>query len=164
MTGRMRLEPDVHKRSTALLTINRIALVQATLDEVAALRSNKFQGNDETVLRLLGEYGETSDVAELLWADLPATYWRVDAADLLTLWAWRTDDNGAKIMRTLERWVSECSDESKVWVALHQDAYPFIDHRSRIDYLLRVKSAFPALGQHCQSMIDQSRRWLEAKV
>lgn len=143
-----------------MLTASRITLARATLDEVATLRSNKFEGDGETVLCLLGEYGATSDVAELLWADLPATYRREDVADLLTLWAWRTNDNGAHIMRTLERWVSECSDESKVWVALHQDAYPFIDHRSRIDYLLRVKSAFPALGQHCQSMIDQSRRWL----
>jgi len=164
VTGRIRPEPDVQKRSTALLTTDRIALVQATLNEVAALRSNKFHGDDETVLRLLGEYGETSDVAELLWADLPTTYRREDAADLLTLWAWRTKDNGAQIMRTLEGWVSECSDESKVWVALHQDAFPFIDHRNRIDHLLRVKSTFPALGQHCQSMIDQSWRWLEAKV
>ena len=160
----MRPEPDIHKRSTALLTTSRTALVQATLDEVAALRSTAFRGDDETVLRLLGEYGETSDVAELLWADLPGSYRREDAADLLNLWAWRTNDNGAHIMRTLERWVSECSDENKVWIALHQDAYPFTGHKSRIDYLLRVKSAFPALGYRCQSLIDQSRRWLEAKA
>lgn len=163
-TGYSRPEPDVHKWSIALLTTSRIALVQATLDEVAALRSNEFRGDDETVLRLLADYGETSDVAELLWADLPATYYREDVADLLSLWSWRTKDNGAHIMRTLERWVSECSDESKVWVALHQEAYPFIDHMSRIDYLLKVKSAFPTLGQHCQSIIDQSRLWLEAKA
>ncbi|SDZ72350.1 hypothetical protein SAMN05518854_1291, partial [Variovorax sp. YR266] len=86
-----------------MLTTSRTALVQATLDEVAALRPTAFRGDDETVLRLLGEYGETSDVAELPWADLPDTYRREDAADLLNLWAWRTNDNGADIMRTLER-------------------------------------------------------------
>jgi len=139
----------------------RTTLVQATLDEVAALRLSNYQGSDDTVMRLLDEYGDDSDLAELLWADLPATYCPEDVAVLLDLWTWRTNDNGARIGRTLERWVVESSDERKVWIALNQEAYPFIDGNIRIAYLLRLRSVFPALEERCDAMIDFSRELLD---
>ncbi|MDP9907924.1 hypothetical protein J2W27_000017 [Variovorax boronicumulans] len=139
----------------------RVPLVQATLDEVAALRLTNYQGSDDTVMRLLDEYGDGSDLAELLWADLPATYCPEDVAVLLNLWAWRTNDNGARIGRTLERWIIDSSDERKVWIALNQEAYPFRDGNIRIGQLLRLKSAFPALEERCDAMIAYSLELLE---
>lgn len=139
----------------------RTTLIQATLDEVAALRLANHQGSDDTVMRLLDEYEDDSDLAELLWADLPATYRAEDVAVLLDLWTWRTNDNGARIGRTLERWIVESSDERKVWIALNQEAYPFIDGNIRITHLLRLKSAFSALEERCDAMIAFSRELLE---
>ncbi|THJ52140.1 hypothetical protein E9536_22165 [Burkholderia sp. LS-044] len=136
---------------------DRIALVRATLDEVAALRAVDFGGDEENLRQLLSIYGENSDLAELLWADLPENYCLQDVADLLNLWAWRTNDNGQRIMCTLTRWVSECSDFGKVWVALHQDAYPFIERSSRIEHLRRVMRVFPSLRASCEVMIEQSQ-------
>ncbi|WGS53752.1 hypothetical protein LFL96_22160 [Paraburkholderia sp. D15] len=139
---------------------DRFALVRATLDEVATLRTAGFRGDEENVRHLLGAYGETSDLAELLWSDLPENYCLQDIADLLNLWAWRTNDNGKRIMCTLEKWVSDCSDLNKVWVALHQDACPFTEHSSRIEHLRRVMRVFPSLRVSCEAMIEQSQRWM----
>lgn len=139
----------------------RVHLVQATLDEVAALRLANYQGSDETVMRLLDEYGDDSDLAELLSADLPSTYCPDDVAMLLDFWTWRTNDNGARIKQTLERWIVESADERKVWIALNQEAYPFIDGNIRIAHLLRLKSVFSALNERCDAMIAFSRELLE---
>jgi hypothetical protein len=138
---------------------DRAFLVVAALEQVATLRASGFRGDDSAVCQLLKEYGESHDLADKLWSDLPNGCGREDVADLLTLWSWRTNDNGAAIVRTLEGWVSECSDESKVWVALHQDAYPFVAHAERIGRLAKVAVQFPSLGHRCEAMITQSREW-----
>lgn len=157
----MRPKPDIYLRAHHSFMNTRTTLAQATLDEVAALRLANYQGSDDTVMRLLDEYGDDSDLAELLWAELPATYCPEDVAVLLNLWTWRTNDNGARIGRTLERWIVESSDERKVWIALNQEAYPFIDGNIRIAHLLRLKSVFSALEERCDAMIAFSRELLE---
>jgi len=137
----------------------RTSAVDAALKQVAALRLSGFHGDDTAVRHLLKEYGEDQGLADKLWFDLPAGFQREDVADLLALWSWQTSDNGAAIMRSIESWVHDCADGVKVWVALHQDAYPFVAHASRIAHLGRVASAFPSLEPRCNEMIAQTREW-----
>lgn len=136
------------------------SLVATTLAEVAALRAANFCGDDSHILLLLDTYEMDNEVAELLWRDLPANVDLHDVADLLSLWAWRDNDNGARTMRTLERWIASCSDEQQVWVALHQDAYPFLSHVERIAHLRRIQEAFPSLSERCEMMTAQTQQWI----
>lgn len=142
---------------------DRAPLLAVALEQVAALRQSGFRGDDSAVLHLLRDYGEGDHLVSNLWADLPDGCPREDVADLLALWSWRTNDNGAAIMRTLERWIRDCSDEMKVWVALHQEAYPFVAHSDRINHLAKVAKKFPLLAPRCEAMIAQSRQWEQAE-
>lgn len=138
---------------------DRASLLAAALEQVATLRRSGFRGDDGAVLHLLRYCGEGDHLVSSLWADLPEGSLREDVADLLGLLVWRTNDNGAAIMRTLERWIRECSDELKIWVAVHQEAYPFIAHADRINHLVEVAKRFPSLAPRCEAMIAQTREW-----
>ncbi|MET3823163.1 hypothetical protein ACVK00_001958 [Burkholderia sp. PvR073] len=132
----------------------RHKLVEAALHEVAKLRASNFAGDDDVVLRLLNAYTGADSVADYLWQELPINYHVENVADLLSLWCWRTDDNGALIMRAVERWIVECADESKIKVALSMDAYPFIDPDVCIANLKKAATAFPALHARCEKIIS----------
>lgn len=142
----------------------RLPLLAVALEQVATLRQSGFRGDDSAVLQLLRVYGEGEHLVSSLWADLPNGCPREDVADLLALWSWRTNDNGAAITRTLEGWIRECSDELKVWVALHQDAFPFVAHADRISHLATVAQTFPSLAPRCEALIAQSREWKRAET
>lgn len=129
-------------------------LVEAALQEVVKLRASDFAGDDDAVVRLLNAYADADSVADCLWQDLPDDYRIEDVADLLSLWCWRTDDNGALIMRAVERWIVECADENKVEVALSLGAYPFIDSDVCIANLKRAGTTFPALAARCERIIS----------
>lgn len=134
--------------------------ISDALSQVSHLRLADFRGDDDAVCRLLAEFEAGGSDLDALWACLPASRDLQDVADLLTLWSWRGTDNGAKVMRSLEAWVRECSDEDKIWVALHQDAYPFVDHTTRIARLREVAASLPSLRGRCEEMIAQSEQWL----
>jgi hypothetical protein len=133
-------------------------LVKAALAETEAWRSSNCSGPDDAALALLRFYGESEDLAELLWNDRPERANLQAMADLMSLWAWRTNDNGSRIHRTLEKWVRESSDEERVWLALHNEAMPFIDHAERIERLAQVQHTFPTLAEQCQKISDETRR------
>lgn len=133
---------------------SRSRLINAALDEVARLRASNFQGNDVALVRLLHEYGETSDLANQLWDDLSTelrSRRRRDISDLLGLWMWRTNDNGSRILAAQEEWLLACDDEDKVWVALHRDGVPFAE---RGDLLARAAVAFPNLESVCREALQ----------
>lgn len=127
----------------------RTTLVTAALDEVAMLRASDFRGKEFAVARLLREYGESSDLTNQLWADLSAELQgrRRDISDLLGLWVWRTPDNGSRIRRSLDGWLRDCDDESKVWIALHREGVPFAQED---DLLERAAKRFPSLANLCR--------------
>lgn len=131
-------------------------LLLATLDQVSVLRNTEFRGDDSVVCRLLGEYGGDSDLATLLWDDLSITDRvdrREDVADLLGLWVWRTSDNGSRIRETLDRWLRDCDDENKVWLALHREGVPFSDAP---ELVRRVAERFPQLAPVCREALASS--------
>ena len=85
--------------------MRRTALVLGALAEVQKLREADFRGAGHLAIQLLASYPEGESLPDLLWADLPDDASVKDIADLLSLWSWRTDDNGARIMRGVERWI-----------------------------------------------------------
>ncbi|MEI7298168.1 hypothetical protein WCQ02_39305 [Paraburkholderia tropica] len=129
-------------------------LVEAALQEAAKLRFSNFAGDDDAVLRLLNAFAGADSVADDLWQELPINYRVEDVANLLSLWCWRTDDNGTQIMRAVEHWIVECADENKIRVALSMDAYPFIDTDVCIANLKKAGTAFPALHARCEEIIS----------
>jgi len=142
----------------------RHQVVQAALDQVRTLRKTEFRGEDDQVLTLLHSYSGDASPANSLWADLPTAAAVEDIADLLSLWLWRTDDNGAQIMRAVENWITEHNDPKKIEVSLSLEAYPFIDDLSRIEALERVKVVFPEFSPRCQEIIDQSKNWMNNRA
>ena len=140
--------------------MQRSALVRDALAQVEKLRNAAFRGTDDLVVRLLASYPAGGSLPDLLWADLPKEASVQDVADLLSLWSWRTDDNGASIMRAVERWIEECANAKQIEVGLNLDAYPYVDHQLRIDRLQLVATKFPELAGRCRAIIDQSRGWI----
>ena len=138
----------------------RAPLIAAAFDEVSRWRADSGSTSDQAVRALLAAY-PPDRVADLLWADLPESVSTTDVADLLSLWTWRTDDNGASIMRTMERWIDECADSRKVAVALNLDAYPFVDHRLRLARLKLLAARFPEHRSRCESMIDATKLMMQ---
>jgi hypothetical protein len=140
---------------------DRHHLVLATLAEVERLRPLDFNGPDELVLQLLQSYPSEQSLADLLWGDLPNDASVQVIADLLSLWTWRTSDNGSQIMRTVERWIDECVNSKQIAVALNLDGYPFIDDHNRMEKLQQVADKFPDLKPRCLEIINQTRKWIE---
>jgi hypothetical protein len=124
----------------------RQILVRATLAEVQRLRGGNFMGADDLVLQLLQSYSSGDSLADLLWADLPEDAPVADVADLLSLWSWRTDDNGSSIRRAVERWIEEGRSQKQIAVALNLDAHPFVpDGHFKFPHLWPLK--FPQAGR-----------------
>lgn len=144
----------------AILMTERQQLVQAALAEVRRLRERNFCGPDECVLQLLQTYPSDQSIPDLLWTDLPDEASVRDIADLLSLWSWRTDDNGSSIMRAVERWIDDGVNEKQIAVALNLDAYPFVDHGVRIAKVQQVAAKFPGLARRCENVIAQSEDWM----
>jgi hypothetical protein len=143
---------------------DRCLLVQAALNQVKKLRETDFRGNDDLVCALLGSYPAGESIANSLWAELPVDAASADIADLLSLWIWRTDDNGTAIMRAVESWITERIDPKQVEVALSLEGYPFIDDQVRIHALQQLEEVFPHFGPRCQEIIEQTRTWMKSRA
>jgi hypothetical protein len=143
---------------------DRCLLVQAALNQVQKLRETDFRGNDDLACALLRAYPAGESIANSLWAELPADAASADIADLLSLWIWRTDDNGAAIMRAVESWITEHIDPKRVEVALSLEGYPFIDDQVRIHALHQLEEVFPQFAPRCQEIIEQTRTWMKNRA
>lgn len=132
-------------------------LLIAALQEVSLWRVDPRSAPDDAVYELLASYQGRGQVADLLWADLPPATSVEDVADLLNLWSWRTDDNGAQIMRTAERWIDECVNSKKVGVAISLEAFPFVDDRVRLARMMLVGERFPEHRHRCEYIIAETK-------
>ena len=136
---------------------HRRGLVIKALLQVQELRRADFRGDDSIICELLKSYSDDESVAEVLWDELPSECDVQDIADLLALWSWRDNDNGAQVMRTLEHWIIQLVDERRVAVALNLDAYPFTDPAERVVYLKKAGEKYPALQNKCREIIDWTK-------
>lgn len=137
--------------------MERALLVRAALEEVSRWRSYPRSQSDEAICSLLASYSLHEQLADLLWADLPPSACPQDVADLLSMWFWRTADNGAAIRRTTERWIEESADSKKIAVALNLEAYPFLDDEVRLAKLKILAAQFPEHRARCESIVDESQ-------
>lgn len=108
------------------MSARRILLAE-TLRLIVRERENSFAECGPLAHRLLHDYQEEGNPAEFVWNDLPNQRNIEDVADLLGLWCWYSNDNGSSIFRTTEEWITACTDQEHIAVALNLDAYPFID-------------------------------------
>jgi hypothetical protein len=81
-----------------------------------------------------------------------ARSWPKGIAEILELLIWATDDNGAEIMRAVERWL-QSDDLDRVRVAVEvEGVFPF-HHRAEMDAVLAlVKTRWPDLTERCDAL------------
>lgn len=143
----------------ALCKSNMKAILSITLDCIER-ENGEFDKSFDLVDLVVDEFGE-DDLASKLYKEIePSISWKV-VADLYAILIWSTSDNGAKLKRTTDHWISECEDERKIMVALHLDTYPFIDGAEMVEKLEKVAKRFPSLSVRCNELI-QSRSKLNA--
>ncbi len=124
------------------------------IQAVASERGGKFDDAFRAAKVLVAEYGET-DIANRIALEVPdSVSWEV-VADLLGILQWSTEDNGASIHYSAERWLLDGDDLRKIQIALHLDTYPFIDlqrMRQVLEYLAQTR---PEVAARCRTLIEQ---------
>jgi hypothetical protein len=134
----------------ALEALNEVAELQRLKEASADLST----WQDGAVCALLDALSADGDVAEGLWKVIPADTSAVMVADLLSLWTWRTDDNGSAIMRTAEKWITNLDDPRRIEAALQMDGYPFLDPVERKRRLQLTQERYPHLSELCRPIIE----------
>lgn len=76
----------------------------------------------------------------------------------LQIAVWSGSENGASLMRSLERWLSEANDPLRVALALDQEAYPFISREEMSRALRRIALTYPQFADRCRYLIESRAR------
>jgi hypothetical protein len=124
-----------------------------------------FDKSFELVCAVLAEYGEDEQLADRLLADIP-TDWPADViANLFGILVWSTEDNGAAITRTADRWLIEGNDPRKIQIALSLDVFPLwtLARAGAEELLVRISCRFPQFKCECDRWIVH-RREAEEKL
>jgi hypothetical protein len=101
-------------------------------------------------------------LAERLDAEIsPSVPWQV-IADLFGILVWTTSDNGTALFRTAEDWLRQADDLRRVRVALHLDAYPFLDKAEMEQVLTQAAARHHEVVERCHELIA-SRQQLDEK-
>lgn len=98
------------------------------------------------------------DVAELLAGFVGPSRPRQVICEMLGILVWSTPDNGSAIFRTYDRWLRECSDEKKCWLALNGQVLVLSSATEAGQVLSKVIERYPSLTDSCRSQIDQWSR------
>lgn len=104
--------------------------------------------NEDVLSALVLEFGE-DDLANRLYREIPHTVPYEIVCDLFDLLAWRTNDNGASVTRSIEDWPREGQDDRKLRIALYLEVYPFIDMNQMEAVELELPSFPKAFGKTC---------------
>ncbi|WGM40762.1 hypothetical protein [Caulobacter sp. NIBR1757] len=99
-------------------------------------------------MRAMGE----GDLAERVYSASEGMPWEA-VAEFFSCAVWQTSDNGTQILRTTDQWLTEGQDERKVAIALHVDAYPFLDAAEMEQVLRETAVRFPQFAAKCADMI-----------
>lgn len=128
-------------------------VVAKALDLIAV--ENREPGYTEAfdaVRALAIEFGEL-DLADRLFIDIPESVPFLLVARLFDFLAWQTEDNGAAMTRTVERWLVEGSNTRKVQIALNLEVFPFLDGHHMCQVLSQVAAAIPEVADRCKALI-----------
>jgi hypothetical protein len=107
----------------------------------------------QEVLKELGVLGIADQVLNATPKDVPCQ----DIADLLGMLCWNGRDEGAGIRRDAEQWLRAGSDERRLYVALHLEAFPFATSEEMGEVLTRIAESHPKLRERCLYLIAQRR-------
>lgn len=129
-------------------------LVAQAIDTVCLSRDEGgWKMLDEDILSaLVEEFGEDG-LANRLYSEIPHSVPYEVVCDLFDLLAWRTNDNGASVTRTIEDWLREGLDNRKLRIALHLEVYPFIDEREMEEVLSGLADKNSTLAYRCRELI-----------
>ncbi len=132
-------------------------ILAETLAAIGSERGGQFDRSFALVDRLLAEFGE-GDLAERLYAAIPVDCpWEV-VADLFGILIWSTSDNGTAICRATEGWLRAGEDPRRMRVALHMDAYLFLE-RAEMERVLRgVAARRPEVAPRCDELVEGRRK------
>lgn len=75
-------------------------------------------------------------------------------AELFDILSWQTNDNGADIHRTLERWLLEGLDNRKLLIALHVEVYLFLDEDERVRVLSDLAQKNSRVAARCKVLVE----------
>ena len=111
-------------------------------------------GLANAVVEAFGEEG----LADRLFNDIPDSVPFNLVCRLFDLLTWQTNDNGAAIYRTVERWLIEGRDLRKAQIALNLDFFPFPDEQQMYRVLSLLAAKVPQLADRCEQLISARRR------
>lgn len=124
-------------------------------------RAGHYTDAHDAARAIVIEWGE-QDLADRLFVDIPGSVPFRRVSHLFDFLAWQTDDNGAAMTRTVERWLVEGRDIRKVQIALNLEVYPFPDAQEMYRVLTQTAKTFPQLAERCEQLIGD-RQTLEAR-
>jgi hypothetical protein len=135
------------------------ALVAQAIDAICLSRDEGgWKSLDEDVLSaLVQEFGEDA-FADRLYSEIPRSVPYEVVCDLFDLLAWRTNDNGASVTRTIEDWLRAGLDNRKLRIALHLEVYPFIDEYEMKEVLSRLADSNSTFAYRCHELIKNRAR------
>lgn len=132
--------------------------VEQALNTICQSRDEgDWRSLDEEILKKLVEQFGEEDLANKLFEEIPRTVPYEVVCDLFDLLAWRTNDNGSSVIRTVESWLRDATDNRQLFIALHLDVYPFLDRQEMEDVLSKLAGQNHVFHHRCNELIAQRR-------
>ena len=133
-------------------------ILKQVIDYICRERDTSFADTFTLVQELLAEYGE-GDLANRLFAEIPRDVPFEVVTDLLDILSWSASEEASVAMaRTREGWLREGKDNRKLRIALHGEAYPFVDADEMERVLGHLAETNGAVSSECRRLIEQRRR------
>jgi hypothetical protein len=108
----------------------------------------------DSIEAVFREYG-TEDIATLIEQLVRQNKLSVDeGSNILRVAVWSGSENGSSLLRTLDNWLREGNDPTKVALAINQDVYPFHDPVEMRRVLTRICETYPEHAARCRSLME----------
>ena len=122
-----------------------------------------YSASFDTAAAVVKTFGE-ADLADLVFAEVPRSIPFELVAELFNLLAWQTNDNGASVTRTVERWLKEGADNRKLLIALNLEVYPFIDGDEMERVLSSLADQNSRVSARCRELIRSRAESVRANL
>ncbi|WP_418955790.1 hypothetical protein [Streptomyces tritici] len=133
--------------------LERLYAAQVPEDEDADIPDEVHDAVDA----LIEAYG-ADDIAELVAGAVDAGRLTVrQATTVLGVATWSGTDNGASLFRTLDAWVRRADDTGRLYMALHQPAWPLPTRAEMNAKLTEIAARYPEHREICARKIATRR-------
>jgi hypothetical protein len=138
--------------------------ISKVLDAICLERDNqKYSATFLAASELVVAYGEVG-LADKLFNGIPRTVPFEIVSELFDILSWQTNDNGADITRTLERWLLEGLDNRKLLIALHVEVYPFLNEDEMVRVLSDLAQKNHRVAARCKMLIENRSSGARARA